>query len=488
MDQGQLDSLYQQYLGRGVDPSGAANWGGADYDTVVQGILGSQEYQNRNQPPQPQAQGMGEIISPSGGSDIGAIYRQYLNRDVDPSGAATYAGWDPQSIINAVTSSQEYRNRAGGGGGGQAVPLATPQAATYTPGPSYGEYNFEMTGKPSDAELVTNPDMANAWYRYSGTAPAPAMTWETAPSTVTAAPGLISFYGAYGLPKPFSAEDIKAPVDPNTIRYGYGNTPYAGVKSNVPGLMSGGEYIVDPKTNKFVLDANGDPIHVPIEPYKQGTFNNIMDNYLIPGFIAAAAIPVLGGLGGQALGAFGSGAELGAGAELMGPTYGELGYTGLEAGQFGPTYAELGYTGLNNAAAISAADAAAAAALANVGMSPSTLSNLVRGGATIASVAAKVFGNNQTPTQTNPSLLPRTTNPTGTNPNDLANALKGLSGLGQTQTGAGFGLSRGNVNPFTYAKDVPTQTLAASKADPFAALNVAQTPITPYNPLANLFG
>jgi hypothetical protein len=47
---------------------------------------------------------------------------------------------------------------------------------------------------------------------------------------------------------------------------------------------------------------------------------------------------------------------------LMGPTYQELGYTGLEAGQMGPTYAELGYTGLNNAEAIAAADAAAKAA------------------------------------------------------------------------------------------------------------------------------
>jgi hypothetical protein len=31
--------------------------------------------------------------------------------------------------------------------------------------------------------------------------------------------------------------------------------------------------------------------------------------------------------------------------EFMGPTYSELGYTGLETGQMGPTYGELGYTG-----------------------------------------------------------------------------------------------------------------------------------------------
>lgn len=47
-----------------------------------------------------------------------------------------------------------------------------------------------------------------------------------------------------------------------------------------------------------------------------------------------------------------------AGAGAMGPTYAELGYTGLEGGFAGPTYGELGYTGLNQAEAIAAADAA----------------------------------------------------------------------------------------------------------------------------------
>ena len=44
--------------------------------------------------------------------------------------------------------------------------------------------------------------------------------------------------------------------------------------------------------------------------------------------------------------------------ELMGPTYGELGVTGVEGGFAGPTYGEMGYTGLNQAEAIAAADAA----------------------------------------------------------------------------------------------------------------------------------
>ena len=57
----------------------------------------------------------------------------------------------------------------------------------------------------------------------------------------------------------------------------------------------------------------------------------------------------------QGLGTTGAGTA----AELMGPTYGELGITGLAEGMAGPTYAEMGYTGLNQAQAIAQADAAA---------------------------------------------------------------------------------------------------------------------------------
>jgi hypothetical protein len=56
-----------------------------------------------------------------------------------------------------------------------------------------------------------------------------------------------------------------------------------------------------------------------------------------------------------------AGAGAGTAAALQGPTYGELGVTGVEGGMAGPTYAEMGYTGLNGAEAVAAADAAAAA-------------------------------------------------------------------------------------------------------------------------------
>lgn len=56
-------------------------------------------------------------------------------------------------------------------------------------------------------------------------------------------------------------------------------------------------------------------------------------------------------------------------SELMGPTYGELGITGVEGGMAGPTYGELGYTGLNQGQAIAAADAASQMAGLKEGLS-----------------------------------------------------------------------------------------------------------------------
>jgi hypothetical protein len=66
------------------------------------------------------------------------------------------------------------------------------------------------------------------------------------------------------------------------------------------------------------------------------------------------------------LGYTGLNAGAGSGAALMGPTYGELGVTGVPEGGMGPTYGELGYTGVTGAADVAAADAAAYAAANNI--------------------------------------------------------------------------------------------------------------------------
>jgi hypothetical protein len=72
---------------------------------------------------------------------------------------------------------------------------------------------------------------------------------------------------------------------------------------------------------------------------------------------AGAAGEIAGGSLYTGAGTF-AGENLGTAAELMGPTYGELGVTGLPEGAMGPTYGEMGYTGLNQQAAIDAANAA----------------------------------------------------------------------------------------------------------------------------------
>jgi hypothetical protein len=72
---------------------------------------------------------------------------------------------------------------------------------------------------------------------------------------------------------------------------------------------------------------------------------------------AGAAGEIAGGSLYTGAGTFG-GEGLGTAAELMGPTYGELGVTGLPEGAMGPTYGEMGYTGLNQGQAIAGANAA----------------------------------------------------------------------------------------------------------------------------------
>jgi hypothetical protein len=117
MDQSELAGLYEQYLGRAPDESGIATWSGQDYNTVLAGITGSQEYANRSGGGDGGGGfGGGGFGGGGGGQDINQIYQQYLGRDVDPSGAATFAGMAPQDIINAIQGSPEYANYTAGGG------------------------------------------------------------------------------------------------------------------------------------------------------------------------------------------------------------------------------------------------------------------------------------------------------------------------------------------------------------------------------------
>lgn len=113
--------------------------------------------------------------------------------------------------------------------------------------------------------------------------------------------------------------------------------------------------------------------------------------------------------------------------ELMGPTYGELGYTGVEGGFAGPTYGELGYTGLNQNEAIAAADAAAK------GLSISDIASGLSKAQKLASVLKSGTGS------------------------QLANAAQNFA-TGQTNMGQQIpAIIRGNQNPFVMTQNQPIQ-------------------------------
>ena len=152
VDQATLNQLYQQYLGRGVDTSGANTWTGQDINSVIAGITGSAEYANNQGGG---GGGGGQNISPSqnataiqtgpgqgGPTDLNALYQQYLGRNVDPSGAQTFAGMSTQDVTNAILSSPEYASRSG-------TPSAAPSTGSTDLNALYQQYlgrNADPTG------------------------------------------------------------------------------------------------------------------------------------------------------------------------------------------------------------------------------------------------------------------------------------------------------------------------------------------------------
>jgi len=141
-----------------------------------------------------------------------------------------------------------------------------------------------------------------------------------------------------------------------------------------------------------------------------------------------------GASGGIAGGGGGGGADIGLGtnAPLQGPTYGELGVTGVPEGGMGPTYAEMGNTGLNTQEAIAAADAASQKAAL---IDALKTANQVRQVASTANSLSKLL------TQGAGSGLS----------NSLGQLAKGANPQGQALTP----LVRGNTNPFAFTQQQP---------------------------------
>ena len=468
-----IESLYQQYLGRGVDPSGAATYAGWSDQDIQNAITSSPEYaQRQQQQQQPQQQQQQQPQQQQGdGADINSIYQQYLGRGVDPSGAATYAGWNPQDIVNAIKGSPEYAQLQGSGS--------------------------NQSNTASNSNLQPASEAPN-WLRPED-------------------------YVANGYAAPYSQQQITSAVDPSTIRQGANGVSYAGLTgaSNYFDPTSAGEYVVDPKTNKFVLDGNGNPIAVP-RPNDPNSFNSSIADTWIPLGIAAMAA-------GTGLGAAGLIGESAAAGAAMGPTYAELGYipAAEAAGATGAVTQALPYTSSFDAANLYANGITSSTQLgdilASTGIDPflaADMGNLASQGLS-ADAISQILGYSYTPAELAGTGIDALGTAAGAN--TLANLLKnaksligtgaplmkalgsiggakGLSGAlknptgttgtgstGSTGMGATFAQAKGNQNPFYFGTQTPVASATQSKADPFAALNVQQmTPQQQYNPLAAL--
>jgi hypothetical protein len=136
-----INQIYQQYLGRDVDPSGAATFAGMAPQDIINAIQGSPEYANYI------GGGAGGGV-PTGGTDVNALYNQYLGRNVDPTGAASWAGKSADEIIAGITGSQEYAGRGATSG---APSGALPTSTELTPEQIVSDVYRKVLGREADA-------------------------------------------------------------------------------------------------------------------------------------------------------------------------------------------------------------------------------------------------------------------------------------------------------------------------------------------------
>jgi hypothetical protein len=130
-----------------------------------------------------------------------------------------------------------------------------------------------------------------------------------------------------------------------------------------------------------------------------------------------------------------------ASSQLSGPTYGELGITGVPEGGMGPTYAEMGNTGLNQQAAINAADNAANLQQAKDALNTA---NDIRKGVSTANNLSKLL-----------------TSGAGS---QLTSATQNLA-TGQTGVGSAIpAILRGNQNPFLQTAQQPIRSTSPDLA------------------------
>ena len=308
-----LNALYQQYLGRGVDPSGAATWAGQSPEAIIAGITGSQEYQNRNPGAPVQTGGGGggapqlNLSDPQ--SSLNSIYQSILGRAPDAGSSgwlqALQGGADPQDIARQIASSGEGKAYATSNPSGQFSGLASLSQVNnpYKDNPMYANLQFiggnqfkdvnggilslDEAGNP--AEYIPGP----SWYEQQLAAH---------PDAIRKGYRNMDYLATGPLDQTYKINGVDVPISQN--------------------LAS--ENLINPSTGKLYKDASGNYVPIYKEPDRGTSFDNAMSNYVIPGMLAIGTAAV----GGEMLAPyFGAGAATTAGtgeltvADILGSNF-----------------------------------------------------------------------------------------------------------------------------------------------------------------------
>ncbi len=195
---------------------------------------------------------------------------------------------------------------------------------------AWGTPPEQIPGLIGTKESVTEGQRAQAEEVYQRTGQAPSYS-----ESVGYTPPPPAFlnpqdYISSGYAAPYTQAEITGQVDPSNFRIMNGQL-YASAKG--AGNLSGGEYLIDPNTGRFKLDAKGNPIGVTYPK------SNNFDDWLTTteGQLAVLSLPALAAAGAAAAGAYGA---AGAGAGAAGAGAGTAGLTTAEilaSGGFIPT-------------------------------------------------------------------------------------------------------------------------------------------------------
>jgi len=291
-------------------------------------------------------------------------------------------------------------------------------------------------------------------------------------------------YTSSGYAAPYTPQQISGPVDPSNYRVMNGQL-YASAKG--PNDLSGGEYLIDPNTGRFKLDASGKPFGVTYAK------SNNFDDWLttpVGGLATIASVVGAPYLAGE-LGLFGAGAEgggfgltgasgasgsMGAGSALqLAPSAGTIGGYGSIAAPSLATGLGVGAGGVLGAGALSPETVAIMEAMkagTGYGLNASQVPNLAQG-LELADAAALY------PSSSISSLLKGLSSLSGSG---LSKALgqgatSGLSNslgkLAVGQEGMGMeipGIVRTNQNPFLQTQATPLQTPQKTELSSIASL------------------